>query len=271
MGALAARFAGPVLDLIWFRADVFALMLLRVGALVISSPVFGRTNIPMRYRVGFILVLAYFFMRVYPDGIQLHVANLWAFAGLCLTEILLGLILGWVTTMFFALVYTSGQIIDMQTGFGMVNLFDPQTNIQVPVFGALLNLITLLVFFMLNGHHRLIQIINLTIVNIPIGSVALSPQLGLIAAAAFSESFMLAISVAMPILATMFITEVALGIIIRTVPQMNMFVIGFPLKIFLGFVMMLVIMPVYVEFCNTIFNSMFGYIDKLFMGLMSVQ
>jgi flagellar biosynthetic protein FliR len=183
---------------------------------------------------------------------------------LCIKELMFGLSLGFVTTIFFNLVYSAGQMIDMQIGFGIVSVYDIQNSSQVPVIGNLLNILLLIVFFSVNGHLKLVSILYATVEKVPVGHVQLSPDLVLAILEAFSLSFVLAVMVAMPIIASGMILEVVMGVLIRSVPQMNMFVIGIPLKIAVGLVVLMASIPVFVGFTDQIFSDMFRAVGRVF-------
>ena len=126
-------------------AAQFALILIRVSGLFLLSPIWGRANIPNQLKIGLSVVLTVILINFYPPAAS-PAANLIGYAMLCVGELLIGLTLGFVTTVFFGIVFTAGQIIDMQTGFGMVQVYDVQQNIQIPIAGNLLNLMILLCF-----------------------------------------------------------------------------------------------------------------------------
>lgn len=248
--------------------DFALLVFLRISALLFTSMVFGRNQIPNQVKIGLCLTTSVvMIMSATPVALP-PVNGFPGFALLCATELLFGVIMGFATSLFFTATFTAGQIIDTQMGFGMVNVLDPQSNTQIPVTGNLLNLIMLIIFLLLNGHLRLIDILHLSLERIPIGQVALTQHLALAAIEAFCASFVLSIQIAMPFIASGLLTEAALGVIIRTVPQMNMFVVGIPLKVIVGLVILMFVIPVFIEFSDTIFVTMFNHMDNMFTGLM---
>lgn len=252
------------INLIILNLDYFILLLFRVAGLVFTSPVFGRKPTPSLVKIGFSFALTYLFFTAIPPAEPISYDSLINFALLCVSELLIGLALTYVTNIFFSLNYVSGHIIDMQIGFGIVNVYDPQNNTQIPLMGNLLNLIMLIVFFIVGGHHRLIQIVFLTIEKLPIGNLVFSPNIGLVVLEAFSRSFLLGVMIALPVLASALITHVAFGVLIRTVPQINMFVVGVPVKLIIGLIIMILLVPLYVNFTDRIFDDMFLGIDKMF-------
>lgn len=246
--------------------NYFLLLFLRVSGLIFSSPVFGSRRVPALAKIGFCLVVANILYACLPRE-TLEFSHSFEYLFMCIKELAFGLILGFVTTAFLNLVLTSGQIIDMQMGFGMSGVTDAQSDIQVPVVGNFLSVALIIAFFGMNGHLRLIDIIRSTVQQIPLGQVQISPNIGYAAMEVFALSFVLAVNVAMPVIAASLLTEMAMGVLIRTVPQMNVFVVGIPVKIIVGLLMLLVMMPVFVAFTGTIFNNMFSSIEQLFINL----
>ena len=256
-----------VVNEISLNLDLFILMFLRVSALIISSPIFGRRNLPNLLKICFCILVTYVIFSAGAQTQQIHYASIIEFVFLCIKELLFGLVMGYVTTLFFSLVQTAGQVMDMQIGFGMVNVFDVQSNISIPVTGNLYTMVLLITFFGVDGHLQLIYIVRSTFTGIPAGAVVLNPMLGMTALEVFSLAFVLAINVAMPLIASGLLGEVVLGFIVRAIPQMNVFVVGIPLKILLGFLILLVVLPVYVSFTGVIFDNMFQSIDRMIRGL----
>ena len=256
-----------IINNVALNLDYFILIFLRVTALIVSSPVFGRRNLPNTLKICFCILLTYVIFTAYTNVPQIKYNGILEYALLCIKEMLFGLVLGYITTLFFSIAQTAGYVIDMQMGFGMVNVFDVQSNISVPLTGNFLNIILLVTFFGVNGHLQLIRILHTTFRQIPAGAVALDPNIAMTALEVFVLAFVLAINVAMPIIASGLLGEVIMGFIIRTVPQMNVFVVGIPLKIILGFMVLLLVLPVYVSFSDTIFREMFNAIEKMLWGL----
>lgn len=253
-----------VVNTILENADYFVLLFFRVGALFVSSQIFGRNNIPGITKIGFMAVLTFLFFTLGPEPAAISYSTLIGFFLLIAKEIIIGLALAFVTNVFFTLTYTAGQLIDMQMGFGIVNVYDPQNNTQIPLIGNLLNILLLIVFFMVDGHHRLIYILYLTIEALPVGTLQLSPAIGLAALEIFANAFMMGVMVALPAVASGLTIEITFGALVRTVPQLNMFVVGIPLKTLIGFVLLIILLPAFVSFSDTIFTEMFNAMDLIF-------
>lgn len=259
-----------IINEIFENADYFVLLCFRVGALFIASPIFGRTAIPAIAKIGFMGVLSYLFFIIGPDPVAIEYYSLFGFALLILKEVILGIALAYVTNLYFFTTYVAGQFMDMQMSFGMVNVYDPQSNSQVPITGQFFNMLLLIVFFLMDGHQRLIYLIYLTLEALPVGTLQLSPQIGLVALEIFSNAFALGIMIALPMIASGLILEFCFGALVRTVPQMNMFVVGMPLKVIVGFLMLVVLVPIFVNFSDRIFTEMFNAMDTMFGALRGV-
>ncbi len=191
--------------------DYALLLFLRVTGLIVSSPIFGRNSVPNITKIMFSLSLTVLFILCVPQAPPVAYMGGMHYMLVCAGEMLFGVVLGFVTTMFFSVVFTAGNIIDTQMGFGMVNVFDAQTSIQIPITGNFLNLVMLICFFAVNGHLRLIGILESTISSIPVGHVAISTQLAVTALEVFAQTFLLAINVCMPVLAAGLLGEAAQG------------------------------------------------------------
>ena len=246
-------------------ADYFILLLLRVGGLVFSSPIFGRINIPQIAKIGLIVAITYLFFTIFPQTVALEYSSLIGFMLICASELLLGIALAFVTNLFFSITtFTAGQLIDMQIGFGIVNVYDIQNNTQIPMMGNILNLMLLILFFSVNGHLRLIDMVYLTVDNMPIGTLVISPNMGRVALEIFTRAFLLGVMMALPILASGLTLEIAFGVLMRAVPQIHMFVVGVPLKMVVGIIIFVFTLPVFANFSDRIFGEMFRSIESMF-------
>ena len=246
-------------------ADYFVLLIFRVGGLVVTSPIFGRVNIPAMAKVCFTVAIGYLFFTIFPQTVDIKYSSLIGFVLLCASELLLGIALSFVTNLFFSLTaFTAGHMIDMQIGFGIVNVYDIQNNMQAPVMGNILNLMLLLLFFAVNGHRQLIEMVYLTINRLPIGTAVLSPNIGWVALEIFKRAFMLGVMMALPILASGLTLEIILGVLMRTVPQIHMFVVGIPMKMFVGIIVFSATLPIYAGFSTRIFDELFSGVERMF-------
>jgi flagellar biosynthetic protein FliR len=258
-----------ILGDMYARFPLYMLVGLRLTGLFIMSPVFGKRGMPAGAKIGLAVLLTYLILPVLLIEPSYRLFNLFAFTLECIKEFILGLALGYITTVFFSVVMTAGELIDNQIGFGMVRLFDPQSSMQVPLFGNFLNVLAMMLFLSVDGHHTLIRILCSSFSRIPPGKIVISPVLGTMAAEYFTATFVLAVQIALPVVAAALMAETALAVIMRTVPQMNVFVVGIPLKVMLGIIVMLVILPVYKIMMGNIFDQMNTAVVHFFEGFAS--
>jgi flagellar biosynthetic protein FliR len=185
-----------------------------------------------------------------------------------LGEMLIGCILGFITQIVFAAFQLAGQLLDMQMGFGMVNVLDPQSGIQLPLFGNFLYLLSLLCFFVVNGDHVLLACIAQTYRVLPVGGgVQFSSNFyGYIFGIA-GDMFSIALKLALPILGSLLIAQLVLGIIARTVPQMNIFMVALPMNIGLGLGLVMVIVPVFIWAFEMQFDQLYQHLSNVLMLL----
>lgn len=259
------------LSLLIEHLDYVLLLFLRMSGLLIGSPVFGRKNVPNMSKIGFSAVLTLVVLTGAPEPAAYPAyGNLLAYILVCVKELFFGAAMGFVLTAMFNVTMTAGSIMDYQIGYSMASVYDAQSNMQTPVTGNLFNLMLLLIFFAMDGHLKLIGILCRTVEAVPVGTVSVPPGIVWAAAQVMTQSFVLAVMVAMPVLAAGLLLEVALGAVIKTVPQMNMFVVGIPLKLIIGLVVLSLSLAVFADFTKVIFDQTFRYVGVMFEALGSL-
>jgi flagellar biosynthetic protein FliR len=173
-----------------------------------------------------------------------------------LGEILIGIIIGFTARLIFAAVQLAGQLVGFQMGFGIVNVMDPQTSTQVAIIAQFQNIITLLVFLALDAHYWFILSIAKSFELIPPLGFCFTDSLMEAIVRLSCDMFVVAAKLASPIIAALLFTSVALGLIARTVPQMNIFIVGFPLKIAIGLLGVGFSLPLLSYMLRNIFREM---------------
>lgn len=149
----------------------------------------------------------------------------------------MGLILAMSVRMLFAASQMAGQFMSFQMGFAMARAVDPETGATSSVLTQFLYLFTILIFFSLNGHHMLIKVLAKSFYVVPINSITFNPAIARELIWAGSEMFLLGIKIAAPILVALFLSNLCLGIIARTVPQVEILTIGFPINLGIGIIL----------------------------------
>ncbi len=235
--------------------DVLILVFIRMTGLFVIAPIFGRRNIPVYLKIGFSLLTALILVNTITVK-NLDYNDIYTFSILVFKEFIVGLIIGYVCYIVFTAVHFAGQIIDLQVGFGMVNVLDPVTNIQVPITSNFYFMISMLVFMAFNGHHALIRALFDSYNIVPIGTAIFNTNLMNDILRIFGNIFVIGFKISAPIIAAILITDVTLGVISKSVPQLNFFVIGMPLKILMGLAAMILTMPMFISIVDMLINGM---------------
>jgi len=192
--------------------------------------------------------------------VNVAVTNIYSYTALIAKELAVGIILGYTSYMVFSTLFFAGQIIDTQIGFGMINVLDPMQDTQVPLTGNFIYIIALLFFLLMNGHHILLTALFKSYNVLPIDSFAFNDVLFNNILIIFYETFAIGFKISIPVLAAALLAEVALGILAKTVPQMNVFVVGMPLKVGVGLLTLIAMMPMFLSTMDLTFEKMYSYI-----------
>jgi flagellar biosynthetic protein FliR len=206
--------------------SLFLLVLTRVTGLFAAAPVFGRANLPAYFKIGFAFLFAMILTNTVTGTVIAGYESVYGFAFLIVKEFLVGIALGFVANMLFTAIYVAGQLIDMQIGFGVVNVLDPISSIQVPITANFYFIMSMMIFLSVRGHHVLVRAMFDSFNYLPIGSAVFDGQFQMgNVARLFGEVFILGFRIAAPVTAAILISDVALGVLSRTVPQLNVFIV----------------------------------------------
>jgi flagellar biosynthetic protein FliR len=205
----------------------------RVGAAMMVAPIFGAGLVPMRIRLVAAAVVTALIMTALPatTGPVQPLEPLQLFK-----EVMLGVALGFVVQTAFDVLVMAGQVIGLSMGLGFANLIDPQHGVTVPVLGQLYLLLALLIFVTIDGHIAFLELLAGSFKAMPVGSAMLDDaDLGTLIAWG-GRIFSGALQVALPAVVAMTVVNIAFGVMSRAAPQLNLFGVGFPITIILGFV-----------------------------------
>lgn len=214
----------------------------RIAAMIMTAPLFSARSIPMRIRLGMALAITLVVAPMLPAMPQVDPFSPAALL-ILLQQVLIGLSFGFVIEMVFTAIITGGHLVAMQMGLGFAAMVDPQNGTQVPVLSQFYLMMMTLVFLSLNGHLILIHVLVDSFKVMPVATTGLVPdnlwQIALWGGHLFSG----AVSIALPAIASLLIVNLAFGVMTRAAPQLNIFSIGFPLTMLLGFVVVFVTLP----------------------------
>lgn len=235
---------------------IWLLVFSRTAGIFSVAPVFGNAHVPVFTRVGLAVCLALIFAPFVAAGHPTPPTDLLALTFAIVKEAAVGLALGFIGLLLFMVVQSAAELIDVQMGLGMASIIDPAMNQHTSVIGQFYNLIATLVFLSMNGHHLLLQGLSDSFTILPLGHLAFSPAVTGSVLQIFARLFVAAIKIGGPIIGVILLTDVALGILARTVPQLNVLVVGFPAKLFVGLVTIIVAMPAVFVVVNNLFGDL---------------
>jgi len=243
-------------DVLISGTAAFALILVRMTGLFIISPVFGRNNVPVYVKIGFSVIMSLLLVNTIQVNDLSYINNIYQFLLIVLKEFITGLMIGFVSYMFFSVVYLAGQLIDIQIGFGMVNVLDPASNIQVPITSNFYFIISMIVFLGMRGHHMLIKAVFDSYEFVPLGGAVFDDRIVEDFIRIFGEVLVTGVKIAAPVTAAILLTDVALAILSKTSPQMNVFIVGMPLKVIIGLAVIMLSLPLFIMLLDLLFNGM---------------
>jgi len=237
----------------------FTLVLTRISAFFLILPVFGWQAIPMQIKVAATVVLSVFFAAVVPLGIDVAEISTLKAMLLLAGEATYGLALGVIVTSLFSVVRLSGQIVEREMGLTMAEILDPLPGENGQPLGGLLEMIFVLLFLSANGHHLFLLLLSKSYTAFPAGTIPTIQTLTGGVLTAGSAMLIAALRLAAPMLAAFMVLMVALALLARLVPEMNILFISMPVRIGLGLIMAATFLP----FLNGYVTEMAGWMAKL--------
>ena len=238
------------------QLQLFFLVFLRVGAILMSIPIFDSRGIPFFFKIALAFATGIvLFPLLNLDAVPIA-SDFFTLSISVAGEIFLGLAIGFSVKLIFAGIQLAGQLAGYQMGLALANVMDPATSEQVPLLAQFNNLIGLLVFLSINAHYWFIKALTESFrlvppLNVNFGSSLMEHLIQL-----SGDMFVIALQVGAPVIAAMLITSVAFGLVARTVPQMNVFIVAMPLKIGVGLLFIGFGLPYFSAFLKNIFNGL---------------
>jgi flagellar biosynthetic protein FliR len=234
----------------------FFIVLLRVSGIIIFAPFFSNLSIPVYVRIVFSLLASFVLFPCLPlNGISGDL-NLGNIAGLFLSEIMMGMVLGFAATCVFAGLQFAGQMISFQLGFSLIKMIDPQSNVEASVFSFILGSIGVLLFLLVNGHHWFLLAVNDSFALLPVGGAQIHGPLIEHMVRLAGHILVIGVRVAGPVIAVGIITDAIVGVVGRTAPQINILIVGMPLKILVGFACMSFSFYFLPHYLGTVFSAL---------------
>jgi flagellar biosynthetic protein FliR len=246
---------------------VFVLVMVRVSGLLVAAPVLGSGNFPVMTKAGLSALIAILLTPVIPLQPEPLPDDFASYALMALGELAVGLLMGFVMNLAFAAIQVAGQVIDMLSGFALVNVFNPALETQVPIFGFFLFIMAALLLLATNGHHLMITHLVATFERIPLGGVVLRPALMREVSTWGRVLFVDGLIIAAPVAGSLFVAYIVMGMAGRVVPQIHLFVVGFPLTVAMSLLMGAFVIELYLATMEGVFGRMFDNVRVLIRGL----
>lgn len=231
----------------WFTSfglslPTFLLVLGRTSGILISAPYLQSRSLPTRLRAAVALLLALVLTPVLGmEGGNWSEGNLWVIA--VGSEVITGLIMGYLLNLTFAGILLAGQLIEVPMGFGVVNVVDPQSGGEMPIVGQFQQIFVLWLFLLFQGDHLIIRALIQSYELIPPAGLAITSMGVKAVVQSFSGMFLLGLEIALPVMGVLFLADMILGIISRLIPQINVFMTGLPIKISIGLMLLVLVLP----------------------------
>lgn len=248
-------------------AKVFFLVMVRISGMIGTAPILGSNNFPLVGKIG---LTAFTAMLVTPSVAALKQTlptDMLSYGLMACGEVMIGMIIGSIMTLLFGAIQVGGQILDMQSGFGMMNVFNPALETQFPIFGFFLFILAVLFLLITNGHHMMLRAIVSTFDRIPLGGFVVRPRLlwevSQFGRAVFYDGLM----IAAPVGAALLLTYLVMGLIGRVIPQVQLFVVGFPLTIGVSLLVVAFSLQVYLYLLEGMFQQMFKNVEMVIRGM----
>lgn len=249
--------------------ELFTVVLSRLLALFSFAPGYSGETLTFFQRMALSFFTAVILTPVMPVTAELSNMLRERYFTVLLEQAIIGLFLAFCLQVIFAAFQMAGEFFSVQMGFGINEVFDPMGQVSLPLMGSFKNLIALFVFFVSNAYLEVIRALAYSFERIPflpqnfwenhVGQESLVDFLFFLS----SSMFLIGLKVALPIMGTLLLVSVSIGMISKAAPQMNMLMMGYPLKILVGFLVLMWIAPVAIETMSAQFDILFHHLDEL--------
>ncbi|ACL22145.1 flagellar biosynthetic protein FliR [Desulfitobacterium sp. LBE] len=252
-------------EFLQWNLTLFLLILSRWAGMIMLAPVFGARGVPAMVKLGLAVSIS---IILYPlimaAGPQIPSETL-PYAALLIKEIVVGLVIGFVIYAITAVLEGAGQLIDMQMGFNMSGAIDPIFGVQSAMMGNFQMILAIMLLLATNSHHYLIAAMVKSYTYVPINPGALPQGLNYYIFL-IREIFTLSVQLALPVIGALVLTDIGVGLLMRTVPQMNIFTVIFPVKIIFGFTILFLGIGFFGETVNMLFERAMTWLLELYKG-----
>ncbi len=259
--------SAPFFVILFNNIDSLMLIAARIVGISVLMPILSSRGFPNIGKIGFLFFISMLiFTAKFDENLNVEYANSFiGFAMVLIQEFMIGYILGFSVYFMTSSIYFAGQLLDFQLGFSMVSIFDPISQMQLPVSGNILSLMVSTLMIITGAVNVFLDALFYSYDKVPIGMVDLSQfnTIMQLLSNAMVFFFSFGLRVAIPIVGTILIIDIALGLLVKASPQMNVFVVGMPIKVLIGLFLFYAIMPIMVD----VYEELFNYSIRLFYGI----
>jgi flagellar biosynthetic protein FliR len=238
-------------------AAIFMLVFARVGAMVMLLPGFGESNIPVRVKLGIALLLTLIILPLHRAAYQVDLSSMSSLAVLMVHEIIIGIVLGATARVTLSALAVAGSVIAQQLGLGFVTAVDPTQGQQGLLIGNFLTILGMTLLFATDSHHLVIAALNESYRIFSPGELMPSGDVAALATRAFSAAFKIGMQLSAPFLVFGLVFNIGLGVLARLMPAMQVYFVGVPLSIMVGFLIFALVL-----------SAMMGTYLNYFTGVM---
>ena len=232
------------------------LITIRVFCLFLVVPALFPSGTPATVKVGFTIILAYILLPGIDYSTISSINSTLPFVMNCINEAVAGLTLGFIINLCFASFRFAGNLMDLQVGFAMMTMFDPNTNSNSTLLEHIMYWFSIMIFFLIDGHHMVINALMESFKIIKVGNLFLNPDSINLVIKAFIQYFAIGLRIAIPIILIILISDLTMGLIARTVPQLNIMVLGLPIKILIGLLTFSLSLPIFMKFIESAYYGL---------------
>ena len=245
-------------DIFQGQLAAFLLVLSRTSGIFLISPFFGNMIVSFQFKAAAAIVIAILlFPVITQETVVIVPENMFVFALTVMKELFIGWTIGFIGFVTMAAINMAGKVMDLQIGFAVAQTMDPSIGQQSPLMGAFMYNLSIIYFLVVNGHHMILTALMESFRAVPFDSMVWNQSMADFMINVTAGVFLTGMKIAMPVTFAILITNVGMGILARTMPQMNIFVIGIPMHLMIGMFMLAMVMPFYVLFLDVMFSGMY--------------
>lgn len=239
---------------------ILILIFVRFSTIMTFMPIFSTRDLPMQAKVLFSGMMSFLFLLNGNYSVVENISSPNVFFLSILFEVINGLSVGMIVLFITNAIYVAGQIIDMNIGFSMVSVINPTGEDQMPITSNLYYIFLVIVFMLGNFHHHIIIAFTKYLEMTPLGVLSFNPVHINTYTMLMAETIQIGVMMSLPVLVTILVADIILGVLSKAMPGLNVFIIGMPFKIMVGLLTMVIVFPVLMEHLNRLLGRLLEYI-----------